>query len=634
MFGAAMLALAVTGCGATQRPVISKIRLAGGRGVVRVLRACLEEPCVARPKPGEPKVFPKGLIAPMRHSDQVWASLLHISEEDEPRGLTCPAGPLPRVVDTDCNPVPLRDWVLSRDADGKPVRFEATALRTKGLPPGYDLLEGEAVKLGEAKKLTAAELAAIYRWRRGLPTSLDSGAKARARHIFPDSRPGPSREMGYCGSAKRDAVLEVLKKRPGDALELRAKLFTEEHIRSDTSPEPVRVGRVVVHQAVAKPLVPPIPICEGNSACSGSAVAHTVAERVGQVADYAIERFADLLRPEDRWTPANPLEIYVEPESNYGATDPEVTYIVIDPRVVGPASSLVPRSLDWGVIPHEVFHRVQYRYQASPEGPARGALVEGGAVWAEDLIHPNYNHYAAAGQFFLDGVNATPSLVAPAPGAEGDTATYSAGLFWKYVEERSPRASRLGFARGMLSAMRDQGHTLGAVAAITRPVGGFDAVWMSFLLTNYIHGRPPRPHFDYLEATHPVLWPDSRGTTIEKMRVRPALAAHEEGEVAAWAAQYILFRRPGARTQVSFSWHGASASSPLVAALPVRVAMSPREDGDARLARVDDLELVRAEGEPALVNGQARVHVPSDLVVIVGGRGASGRYNLVVAPAE
>jgi hypothetical protein len=110
-----------------------------------------------------------------------------------------------------------------------------------------------------------------------------------------------------------------------------------------------------------------------------------------------------------------------------GATRPEWDHVRINGAYL--SSELI------GTVPHEVFHRIQYRYNDS-EGETNGierALREGGARFAEDIFNGVPNRYLAeSAPIFLEPWRS----IAAAPGAADPPFDYEAGLFWKYLAEQ------------------------------------------------------------------------------------------------------------------------------------------------------------------------------------------------------
>ncbi len=78
---------------------------------------------------------------------------------------------------------------------------------------------------------------------------------------------------------------------------------------------------------------------------------------------------------------------------------------------------------------HELFHMVQYEYSIS--GDWRSAMIEGGAVFAEDSAADSMNRYLdeADNNFNGPGLLVQPNLALP-------TASYKTSLFWRYIAEQ------------------------------------------------------------------------------------------------------------------------------------------------------------------------------------------------------
>lgn len=109
-----------------------------------------------------------------------------------------------------------------------------------------------------------------------------------------------------------------------------------------------------------------------------------------------------------------------------GATHPKWDHIRINGAFL--SSELI------GTVPHEVFHRVQYRYNDTADDTGiQRALREGGARFAEDCFNDAPNRYLAeATPIFAEPWRSLASSRNPAE----TPYDYEAGLFWKYLAEQ------------------------------------------------------------------------------------------------------------------------------------------------------------------------------------------------------
>ncbi len=157
-------------------------------------------------------------------------------------------------------------------------------------------------------------------------------------------------------------------------------------------------------------------------------VAPTYVQKVGLLAEFALTRYIN--------APAS----FIDPRN--GATRLEYRILKQDPGIAGQTSSSwshVEVDIDnsdtqnFGTVPHEMFHQVQYRYNStSTRSGIYGILREGGARLAEDCVYDRPNRYASSAsqdlfpfpeETMLDFNNTSTPI------------NYAAGLFWKYLAE-------------------------------------------------------------------------------------------------------------------------------------------------------------------------------------------------------
>ncbi|MBK9425799.1 MAG: hypothetical protein IPN54_17060 [Bacteroidetes bacterium] len=168
-------------------------------------------------------------------------------------------------------------------------------------------------------------------------------------------------------------------------------------------------------------------------------VAPSYVQRVGLIAEFALSRFI------------NPTFSFIDPRN--GAARLEYRILAQAAGTAGQTSgswSRVevdidnPDTSNFGTVPHEMFHQVQYRYNnTTTRTGIYGILREGGARLAEDSIFDRPNRYAqSAGQApsgTQAGIFTTPEEsildLSPLQTASGTTIRYAAGLFWKYIAE-------------------------------------------------------------------------------------------------------------------------------------------------------------------------------------------------------
>lgn len=161
---------------------------------------------------------------------------------------------------------------------------------------------------------------------------------------------------------------------------------------------------------------------------SNTEVAPTYVQKVGLLAEFALTRYIN--------APAS----FIDPRN--GATRLEYRVLKQAPGIAGQTNaswSHVEVDIDntdaqnFGTVPHEMFHQVQYRYNGTTtRSGIYGILREGGARLAEDCIFDRPNRYAssAANDLFPSPQETMLDL-----GGSSTPIRYAAGLFWKYLAE-------------------------------------------------------------------------------------------------------------------------------------------------------------------------------------------------------
>lgn len=157
-------------------------------------------------------------------------------------------------------------------------------------------------------------------------------------------------------------------------------------------------------------------------------VAPTYVQKVGLLAEFALTRYIN--------APAS----FIDPRN--GATRLEYRVLRQDPGIAGSTAadlSHVEVDIDnsdaqnFGTVPHEMFHQVQYRYNGTTtRSGIYGILREGGARLAEDSIFDRPNRYAESAG---DALFPVPEETMLDSGGSSTPIRYAAGLFWKYLAE-------------------------------------------------------------------------------------------------------------------------------------------------------------------------------------------------------
>jgi len=620
VLGVALLFMQSMACAPAPKQPISRVWLASDGRYLPQLRACLGELCV-RPTPIADSATN---LASSKHSSSV---TVDFATDD-----ICPGAPVgvPRVVDSQCRSIPLYDYDVWQSADGTVERIDARVLWDRPAIPGWELIAGELVNVAEAQTLTTDQLLLIYEWSLGASLSLAPELERKALGAFPELNSGRRRHQqqkqqqqqpGYCGQARRSAIENFLFKRDDlDRGRCRAA-FEKAHPPGRLGSKPYVVENVVVKY---DPDVPYI----------GRAV-----ERIAKIGVEAIKKYERVGLVKQHWSATHPLEIHIggDDELDYGITSPCVDYVSVQRRVE------VSSSLGRGVVPHEIFHRIQYQYVSHQDGGSvESAILEGSAVWAEDLIADNYNHYVAASKRFIgfsasNPVDGTPSLI-----DISHADPYGTSILWKYLaEQHGTTIDTKGFdvALQLLQSIEAYGANMRAIRAMrarVRPQGAFDncargdacdATWLDFLIANYFHRSTSvrNPRYTYRENDDDVLWPDANGTKLRGYVIEPYSFAgtRVDGTIRPWSGKYMLYTSSTAHDDLRITLRWTGRTSPLVALAHVR---SPGTD------EVQILNMQKSLSDVTALT--ARLEANEALLVVIGSREDPGDYAISIAPVN
>lgn len=274
-------------------------------------------------------------------------------------------------------------------------------------------------------------------------------------------------------------------------------------------------------------------------------------QQIALIAEYSLTRFLGhpLYLKDPRGNhPTAPIPISIcFLEESAGATTPSQTYIEINSK-----NSLIQ---NFGTVPHELFHRVQYQYNNTEQFTGLyGVLREGGARLIEDSSCDLFNRYALQSQqIFKDPAQ---SLVHFDSRCDNPI-SYAASLFWKYLAEQyssnvlPANEPDIGFDvyRKVLemTAANDRPYEPAALRqTLTQTAirGSFDefryfdpehnelnsneTAWGNFLLANYLQSSgPPDTRFRYMESGDPITWP--AGSPLDPIAQLAQLRPHAEG---------------------------------------------------------------------------------------------------------
>ncbi len=286
----------------------------------------------------------------------------------------------------------------------------------------------------------------------------------------------------------------------------------------------------------------------------------TYVQQVGLLAEYAWHRYVEELGFRDPRSGDSRIKITICFTMYTGATTPNSDYIEIAPR-----NSFFQ---NLATVPHELFHRVQYKYNStSDHSGLYGVMREGGARFMEDSLNDKFNRYVFQSQDIFG--NPSASLVDPVTG-EVTPIAYAAALLWKYLAEQhslhvaSSDEPNIGIDvyRQLLESMAtpaggtaspyEPGALRTACQLMPRP-GNFDEFqyldpahtelvsnetsWGNYLLANHLHGSPAAPpgdrRFNYKEDDDPVLWQEK--PSVSSLSTVRALIAPEDNVTIATA---------------------------------------------------------------------------------------------------
>ena len=266
-------------------------------------------------------------------------------------------------------------------------------------------------------------------------------------------------------------------------------------------------------------------------------VAPIYVQKIGLIAEYALNRF---INPPFSLRDPRRDELHVQVticaiSGALGETSPEQD----DIEVLPDNSDLI----NFNVVPHELFHRVQYRYNDTLSHTGIYSILrEGGARFGEDCISDTTNHYVHSSQFIFN--HPAQSLLDGPFGHDDEERPYAFGLLWKYLAEQhsllitSADEPAIGIdayrhvleaTATVLSTDPHMGYdpkTLRLALSQMSPAGSFDefryfdplmtelntqeTAWGNFLVANYLHVTA-NPHsdsrFDYMEDEERVNWP-------------------------------------------------------------------------------------------------------------------------------
>jgi hypothetical protein len=253
-------------------------------------------------------------------------------------------------------------------------------------------------------------------------------------------------------------------------------------------------------------------------------------------------------------------------------------------------------SQNLGTVPHELFHLVQFRYNAggTAAGGIRGSMMEGGARLIEESINETPNRYvesAADGDVTTGvvrrGIFQFPEETLLDLGGTQSLLRYAAGLMWKYIAEQhstrtgAPDEPAIGVDsyRRIIEQMvpTADGFTVAAVRngraalpwygsfdqfayydAAATELNSHETTWANFLLANYFH-RLWTPaaagfdrRFDYMEDD------DLPGNVAKLNTFSPVIAENFTVAAGSSATKVVTGHKPFAARYYELTPNAAS----------------------------------------------------------------------------
>ena len=146
-------------------------------------------------------------------------------------------------------------------------------------------------------------------------------------------------------------------------------------------------------------------------------------------------------------------------DTDFGSANPKGFFV----------GNRLPDSILVAVTVHELFHMIQYMYNGS--GRWRGALFEGGAIYAEDAVADSMNRYLYEAERGFNGIGI---LANPNQALNHSASRYKTALFWRYLTERRSAPGVPGAGadayRKVLEECSHSGFTLQSVERAIRRV--------------------------------------------------------------------------------------------------------------------------------------------------------------------
>jgi hypothetical protein len=451
------------------------------------------------------------------------------------------------------------------------LKVQGTAIAKEPEDEGIAWISGEPVNLAAAAHLTAADLRGVYAYLRFRTDRLPR--EELVLRAFP--RMARRREpWDDCGEGQLESIRVLLKER--GEFDLDAEL---DDFPAGTTVRSFFTASVVVryttdagaHQVNATVPAADAPMTLSNGTVIGTLRANladlhpdntegapTYVQRVGLIAEHALGRYlAWGFRDPRNGAARMEYRILAQAPGVAGQTSASWSHVE-----VGPGNSDIQ---NLHTVPHEFFHQVQYRYNATTtRSGIYGILREGGARLIEDCVNDFPNRWVdTASLIFSDPTHSMIDF----PVGTNTPIRYAAGLFWKYVAEQHSVLSNaadepaigidsyrrvleasatvlatdpgLGYTAGALRNARGQMPWYGSFdqfgwydAACTQ-LSSSETTWGNYLVANYLHGTAnpvSDRRFEYMEDEEAVSWP---GSPVAKLAALQAAVAVSDDLVLA-----------------------------------------------------------------------------------------------------
>jgi hypothetical protein len=473
-----------------------------------------------------------------------------------------------------------------------------------------------------AEALTREDLVGAYRHLRGREPRL------RRRKLVERALPGlldASAEGDDCGEGRLDVLRHLLDERGGtrdldgsDADDLpagatvhwfftdriRVKYTTDATFPNDRVPPALPTADAAVNLSDGT-TIGTVRAALADLHPDNTEVAPAYVQQVGIIAEHALGRFlSTAFGMRDPRNGAARLEFRVRQQAAGIAGQTSAAWSHVE---VGPANGLLQ---NLHTVPHEMFHQVQYRYNATTtRSGIYTAVREGGARLIEDSVNDRTNRYVDTAQaIFSDPSHSLADSTSVAVSATATPIGYATGLFWKYLAEHhsirttgaDEPAIGLDTYRRVLEATASAAPGAGYEPTALRTAragqpwyGHFDqfgfydvarteldsheTTWGNYLIANLVHGSAnpvPDRRFDYIEDEDQVTWSSPVAKLADLAPAAKTLTLVQGSSIteavapqSAWAARYyriVPSGTPAPRVlRVAFA-AGTTMTDPLV----------------------------------------------------------------------